>query len=201
MTLKPRCECSTCDACPNPPDRSGTCATCFDGQPEFGYPAGSHEPLSDRDLDEIRDEDEYAAASLPASALEMYEVLRRLVVIKDHTTDEAVRIWDRARLMVDPTQTGSCQCSLHDCPNAATPETFCHPRCETCAWTATVCGVCAIGDCDVDDEGRAVGGRVCYICGVDDVDTTRARLGDVAGQVTAIADRIVNVCGIGKCDA
>ena len=81
MTLKPRCECSTCDACPNPPDRSGTCVNCFDGQPEFGDPAGSHEPLSDRDLDEIRDEDEYAAASLPASALEMYEVLREGVRI------------------------------------------------------------------------------------------------------------------------
>tara|TARA_Y100000310_G_C20536364_1_gene741059 strand:+ start:56 stop:544 length:489 start_codon:yes stop_codon:yes gene_type:complete len=44
-------------------------------------------------------------------------------------------------------------------------------------------------------------GRVCHICGVDDVETTKARLSDVTGQVTAIADRIVNVCGIGKCDA
>jgi hypothetical protein len=99
MTLKPRCECSTCDACPNPPDRSGTCVNCFDGQPEFGDPAGSHEPLA---------------------------------TYRDRLID----------------------------------------------WS-----------------------RVCHICGVDDVDTTKARLGDVAGQVTAIADRIVNVCGVGKCDA
>tara|TARA_R110002020_G_scaffold67142_10_gene176108 strand:- start:1897 stop:2238 length:342 start_codon:yes stop_codon:yes gene_type:complete len=113
MTLTPRCECSTCDACPNPLspwDRIGYCDTCQvtdDGA--GGYREGSHEPLSDRELDAIRDEDEYAAAS--------------------------------------------------------------------------------------------GGGRVCYICGTEDVDTTRARLGDVAGQVTAIADRIVNVCGVGKCDA
>ena len=114
MTLKARCECSTCDACPNPPDRSGTCANCFNGQPEFGDPEGSHAPMSDRQLDEDLEQDE----------------------------------------MVGPRS-----------------------------------------------EAAYRDGRVCYICGIEDVDTTQARLGDVAGQVTAIADRIVNVCGVGKCDA
>jgi hypothetical protein len=180
VTLKPRCECSTCDACPNPPDRSGTCVNCFDGQPEFGDPAGSHEPLSDRELDAIRDEDEYAAASLPASAIQMYEVLRDI-----HAVWKAG--WD-----------AEDSDGLLQSDNAYFGRDFDGPFQRMAA---------LMGDQPHHDpESLAAlaaynGGRVCYICGIENIDTTKARLGDVAGQVTAIADRIVNVCGVGKCDA